>query len=257
MIIAIDIGNTNIVIGGFDKDDNIIFMERSSTNLSATVLEYVSILKIALELNNIDVKEIEGSIISSVVPTVTDTFSQAIKKLTGKNTIKVGPGIKTGLSIKIDDPAQLGSDLVVAAVAGLAQYPVPQIIFDMGTATTLSVIDRNNSYIGGAIMTGIQVSAEALTSSASLLSKVSLDMPKKVIGSNTVDCIRSGMMYYNASAVDGMIERVEAELGEKCTVIATGGLAPKIMNLCKRDIILDDTLLLKGLIILYKKNHNK
>jgi len=254
MVLAIDIGNTNIVIGCFDEDDKIVFMERSSTNLSATELEYASIIKMALDLHNVNADCINGSIVSSVVPTVTETFSRAIEKLIGEVPIKVNPGMKTGLSIKIDDPGQLGSDLVIGAVAGVSQYPVPQIIFDMGTATTLSVIDKNKSYIGGAIMTGVQVSAEALTSSASLLSKVSLDVPKKVIGTNTVDCIRSGMMYYNASAIDGMIERTEAELGEKCTVIATGGIAPQIIPLCRNKIILDETLLLKGLIILYNKN---
>lgn len=257
MILAIDIGNTNIVIGGIDNSDNVIFMERCSTNLSATVLEYVSIIKIALELNKVELNEIEGAIISSVVPTVTATFSYAIKKLIGKQAIIVNPGIKTGLSIKIDDPAQLGSDLVVGAVAGINNYSVPQIIIDMGTATTLSVVDNSKSYIGGVIMTGVQVSADALTSSASLLSKVSFDLPKKIIGTNTADCMRSGMMYYNACAIDGMIEKIESELSEKCTVIATGGLASKIISLCNHDIIFDDKLLLKGLTILYKKNSKK
>lgn len=255
MVLAIDIGNTNIVIGCFDNSENIVFMERCSTNPLLTALEYASILKTALDINSIQPSAITGSIISSVVPAVEESFGSAVEKITNISPIKVNNDIETGLNVKIDDPSELGSDLVIAAVAAIEQYPVPQIIFDMGTATTLSVIDKNKTYIGGAIMTGIKVAAEALTSSASLLSKVSLETPEKVIGTNTVDCIRSGMLYYNSSAVDGMIERTEQELGEKCTVIATGGLAPKVISLCKRkDIILDEGLLLKGLMIIYKKN---
>lgn len=254
MILAIDIGNTNIVIGCFDKSDNVIFMERVSTNALATDLEYASIVKMAFEVHDVKTEHIDGSIISSVVPNVTDTFKKAVEKLTGKNVLIVNPGIKTGLIIHIDNPAQLGSDMVVDAVAGIKEYPVPQIIIDMGTATTLSVIDRNKCYIGGAIITGVQVSADALISRASQLSKVSLNAPSKVIGSNTIDCIKSGMTYSNACAVDGMIERIEEELGEQCTVIATGGISNIIIPLCKHKIIIDDTLLLKGLLIIYKKN---
>lgn len=254
MILAVDVGNTNVVIGCVDSSENVIFMERVSTNITSTALEYAATIKMALDVNNVSVKSIEGSVISSVVPTVTETFREAIVKLTGRKVITVNPGIKTGLSILIDDPGQLGSDLVVAAVAGIEEYPLPQIIIDMGTATTISVINSKKQYIGGAIMTGINVSVQALTSSASLLSNVSLGVPDKVIGTNTVDCIRSGMVYYNACAIDGMIDRIEEELGEKCTVIATGGLSHKIIPLCRHEINLDDTLLLKGLIIIYKKN---
>lgn len=257
MILAIDIGNTNIVIGCFDNNESIIFMERVSTNSLATDLEYVSIIKAAFELHNIDIEKIEGAIISSVVPTVTATFKKAVEKLTGKNVLIVNPGIKNGLSIRIDNPAQLGSDLVVNAVAGIKEYPVPQIIIDMGTATTLSVIDNKKNYIGGAILTGVQVSADALVSRASQLSKVSLDAPGKVIGTNTIDCIKIGMTYSSACAVDGMIDRIEEELGEKCTVIATGGISGIIIPLCKHKIVIDDTLLLKGLMIIYKKNVKK
>ncbi len=257
MILAIDIGNTNIVIGVFDKSDDIVFMERVSTNIMATALEYAATIKMAFEVHNIKIENIDGAIISSVVPTVTNTFKQAVEKLTGQDVIVVNPGIKTGLAIRIDNPAQLGSDLVVDATAGIKEYPVPQIIIDMGTATTMSVIDRNKCYIGGAIITGVQVSSDALVSRASQLSRVSLDAPSKVIGTNTIDCIKSGMTYASACAVDGMIERIEKELGEKCTVIATGGISNIIIPLCKHKIIIDDTLLLKGLIIIYKKNAKK
>lgn len=253
MVLAIDIGNTNIVMGCFDGD-KILFRERVSTNQTATDLEYALNIKMALEMHGIENDSLHGAIISSVVPSVTNTFKRAVEKYAGLKVMVVGPGIKTGLSILIDNPAQLGSDLVVDAVAGINEYPVPQIIIDMGTATTLSVVDKNRNYIGGMIMTGMAVSTDALISRTSQLPKIAFETPKKVIGTNTIDCMKSGIMYSNACSLDGMIERIEEELGEKCTVIATGGLAGVITPLCKSKIILDDDLLLKGLMIIYNKN---
>ena len=253
MILAVDIGNSNIVLGCIDGE-KILFRERISTDQSATDLQYASHIKMAMDMHKIEKDVINGAIISSVVPSVTNTVKDAIKKHFNIDAKVVGPGIKTGLSIVIDNPAQLGSDLVVDAVAGINEYPTPMIIIDMGTATTLSVIDKNKSYIGGMIMTGMAVSTDALISRTAQLPKIAFEKPKKVIGSNTIDCMKSGIMYSNACAIDGLIERMENELGEKCTVIATGGLAGVIVPLCKRDIILDDDLLLKGLNIIYNKN---
>ena len=253
MILAIDIGNTNIVMGCFDGD-KILFRERVSTNQAATDLEYAVTIKTALHMHGFNSKDITGAIISSVVPSVTNTFKRAIEKYAGVDVKVVGPGIKTGLSIKIDNPAQLGSDLVVDAAAGINEYPVPLIIIDMGTATTLSVVDKNKNYIGGMIVTGMAVSTDALISRTSQLPKIAFETPKKLIGSNTVDCMKSGIMYSTACSLDGLTERIEEELGEKCTVVATGGLASTIVPLCKRDIILDDDLLLKGLMLIYNKN---
>lgn len=254
MILAVDIGNTNIVLGCADNDE-ILFRERIATNQTSTALEYALKIRAALEINSLDPKAIDGAIISSVVPSVTGTLKAAIEKLTFAEVMVVGPGIRTGLSIMIDNPAQLGSDLVVDAVAGIHEYPTPLIIIDMGTATTLSVIDGKNNYIGGVIMTGMAVSTEALISRTAQLPKIAFEKPKRVIGSNTIDCLKSGIMYSNASAIDGMVERLEEELGEKCTVVATGGLASVVVPLCRREgIILDDTLLLKGLMIIYNRN---
>lgn len=253
MILVVDIGNTNIVMGCFDGD-KILFRERVSSSQKATDLEYAVSIKIALEMNHVESKEITGVIMSSVVPSITNTFKRAVEKLTGVKPLVVGPGIKTGLSILIDNPAQLGSDLVVDAVAGINEYPVPQIIIDMGTATTFSVIDKNRNYLGGMITTGMSVSTDALISRTSQLPKIAFEVPKKLIGKNTIDCLKSGIMYSNACSIDGMIERIEEELGEKCTVIATGGLANLITPLCKRKIILDDELMLKGLFIIYNRN---
>ena len=256
MILTIDIGNTNIVLGCFDGDA-ILFRERISTNHTATDLEYAVSIKTALEMYRLNPENITGAIVSSVVPSVTNTFRRAIEKLCGVKPLVVGPGIKTGLSIRIDNPAQLGSDLVVDAVAGIHEYPVPQIIIDMGTATTFSVIDKNSNYLGGVITTGMAVSADALVSRTSQLPRIAFEVPKKVIGSNTVDCIKSGIMYGNAAIIDGMVSRIEAELGEKCTVIATGGLSALVAPLCQTKLILDDDLLLKGLMLIYRKNTEK
>lgn len=256
MTLTIDIGNTNIVLGCFDGDA-ILFRERISTNHTATDLEYAVSIKTALEMYRLNPENITGAIVSSVVPSVTNTFRRAIEKLCGVKPLVVGPGIKTGLSIRIDNPAQLGSDLVVDAVAGIHEYPVPQIIIDMGTATTFSVIDKNSNYLGGVITTGMAVSADALVSRTSQLPRIAFEVPKKVIGSNTVDCIKSGIMYGNAAIIDGMVSRIEAELGEKCTVIATGGLSALVAPLCQTKLILDDDLLLKGLMLIYRKNTEK
>ena len=253
MVLAIDIGNTNIVIGCID-DDKIIFRERLSTNHTATVLEYIVTIKTAFEMNSIKKEEFSGSIISSVVPAVTSTVKTAVEKFLGITPLIIGPGIKTGLSIMIDNPSQLGSDLVVDAVAGINEYPTPLIIIDMGTATTVSVVDRNKQYIGGMIIPGLAVAHDALISRTSQLSKIAFEKPKKVIGSNTADCIKSGLLYGNAGTLDGLIDRINDELGEKCTVVATGGLSVVIAPLCRHDIIIDEDLLLKGLMNIYKKN---
>lgn len=253
MILAIDVGNSNIVIGCCE-DGKIAFSERISTSRENTALEYAISFKTILELYNIKQNEIDGAIISSVVPSVTTTIKLAIKKIAEIDAKIVGPGTKTGLNIIIDNPAQLGSDLVVDAVAGISEYKPPLIIFDMGTATTASVIDSKGSYLGGMIIPGVNVSLNALTAGTSQLPKINLEPPKKVISSNTVDCMKSGIIFGQASLIDGVIDRFEEELGQKCTVIATGGLSGSIIPYCKRKVIHDKDLLLKGLIKIYEKN---
>lgn len=253
MILAIDMGNTNIVIGCID-DEKIYFVERLSTDKSKTALEYAMGFKTVLELYGIKDAEIEGSIISSVVPSLTKVLADAVEKIIGKRPLIVGPGLKTGLNIHMDNPKQVGSDLIVDAVAGLATYGAPLIVIDMGTATTMSVIDKNNNYIGGVIMPGLRLSVEALASGAAQLYNVGLEAPRQVIGKNTSDCMKSGVVIGNAACIDGMIDRFEEELGYPVTVIATGGLAKVVMPLCKHEIIVDDTLLLKGLNVIYDKN---
>lgn len=253
MILAIDIGNTNIVIGCIRGKES-LFVERISTVHTKTELEYAIDIKNILDIYQISDKEIEGGIISSVVPQVTEAVKLAVKKIIKKEVIVVGAGIKTGLDIRIDNPAQLGSDLVVDSVAGLAEYEVPMFIFDIGTATTVCVIDENRTYLGGMIYPGLGVSLDSLVARASQLGGISIEPPEHVIGKNTVECMKSGVIYSAAAAIDGIVDRLEQEIGKSATVIATGGLAKKIIPYCTKKIILDETLLLKGLSILYQKN---
>ena len=253
MILAIDIGNTNIVVGCIDKE-KIYFTERVATVRTKTELEYAIDIKLLLDINKIKADQIEGGIISSVVPQITNIVKIAAEKILKTEVMVLAAGVKTGLNIKIDNPAQLGADLVANAVAGINNYQVPLIIIDMGTATTLSVVDEKKQYIGGMILPGPRISLDALTARASQLSGISLEAPKNIVGKNTIECMKSGIVYSNAAAMDGMIERIEEEIGSKATVVATGGLAKSIIPHCKREVILDEELMLKGLYIIYEKN---
>lgn len=253
MILAIDIGNTNIVIGCIDGRD-CHFVERLSTVRTKTELEYAIDIKNVQDIYHIRRTDLEGGIISSVVPQITTVVKLAVEKILKKEVLVVGAGIRTGLNIRIDNPAQLGSDLVVDSVAAIAEYPTPLLIFDMGTANTVCVIDKDRHYIGGMIYPGVGVSLDSLTANASQLGGISLDAPEHIIGKNTADCMKSGTIYSSAAAMDGIIDRLVDELGGKVTVIATGGLAKKIVPYCRREIILDDNLLLKGLAVIYRKN---
>lgn len=253
MILAVDIGNTNIVIGCCNGEE-ILFRDRISTNHKATSLEYAAIFRDAFSLNGFTTEGLDGAIISSVVPSVTKSVKEAAERITHTESMVVGPGIKTGLSIMIDNPAQLGSDLVVDAVAGIKYYSVPLIIVDMGTATTLSVIGEKSEYLGGMIVPGVAVTHDSLISTTSQLPKIALEPPRRIIGKNTVECLKSGIMYGSAGAIDGLIDLINREMGKKCTVVATGGLSGTVIPLCRNEIILDNDLMLKGLMIIYEKN---
>ena len=252
MLLAIDIGNSNIVIGGIDGDD-IRFEARIATDRIKTSDQYGVEIKNMLDLFSVPVKEVD-CIISSVVPPVFNAVRTGVMKLTGLNPMVVGPGIKTGLNIQMDDPASVGSDRIVIAVAALLEYAPPLLLVDLGTATTIEVVDQGNTYLGGAIMPGVRVSAEALSNRAAQLPGIQLDRPKRLIGKNTVECMRSGIMYGAAAMLDGMIDRMEQELGKTTTVVATGGMAQFVAPLCKREIKVEKDLLLKGLNAIYKKN---
>ncbi len=253
MLLAIDIGNTNLVIGCIE-DDQILFKARIATDRTRTSDQYGVEIKNIIEAYGVKASQIDDCIISSVVPPVFNSVKTGVIKVIGKQPMVVGPGLKTGLDIHMDVPSQVGSDRIVIAVAALAKYEAPLILMDLGTATTIEVVEPENKYMGGVIFPGVRVSLDALTSRTAQLPGISLEQPKHVIGKNTVDCMRSGMMYGTAAMLDGLVERIEEELGHKATLIATGGMAQFVAPLCKREIILDKNLLLKGLNIIYKKN---
>ena len=253
MILTVDIGNSNIVLGGVDEEQ-ILFEARLRTDPTKTSDEYCIDLKMILEVYGVKASDVEGSIIASVVPQVLNSMQTALKKLTGKTALVVGPGLKTGLNIKVENPSQTGADLVVGCVAALREHKAPLIVIDMGTATTIVVLDKDGAFIGGSISPGVKISLDALTDRTALLPGLQLDQPKKAIGRNTIDCMRSGIMMGNACMLDGMIERMEEELGKKTTVVATGGIAKFVVPMCRNQIIYDKDLLVKGLAALYRDN---
>ncbi len=253
MILAVDIGNTNIVIGCLD-DEKVYFVERVSTDPSKTELEYVVQFHALMEIYRINREEITGAIIASVVPPLNNIMTAAIRKAFRTEPLLVGPGVKTGLNILMDNPASVGADLIVNAVAGLKYYGAPLIMIDMGTPTTISGGDDNKNYIGGMIIPGVRVSLDALVGRTSQLPRISLEAPKKLIGRNTIDCMKSGVVIAQAAMLDGMIQRIWEDMGEKIPVVATGGLSGSIVPHCKVEIMYDNELTLKGLGEIYRKN---
>lgn len=253
MILCIDIGNTNIAIGGYEGS-TLRFQGRCGTDRKKTAEEYALLVQGILRLHRIDPEEITGGVLSSVVPALRQVVRDGMELLTGKKFLLVSSGVKTGLNIRMDIPGQLGSDLVADAVAALNKYPKPIVIFDMGTATTLSVLDSKGSYLGGMIMPGLRISVDALADGAAQLPAITLADPVRVIGQNTVECMQAGAIYGHAAMLDGLVSRVEAELGMPVTAVATGGLAKRILPHCTREIVLDETLQLEGLRLIYEKN---
>ena len=253
MILAVDIGNSGIVFGGF-QEDNLLFTSRIRTDPTKTSDEYCIDLMSILDVYRHGREEIEGSIIASVVPQVTNAMKTALKKITGRECLIVGPGIRSGLQLKIENPALTGADLVVGAVGALQEHKPPMIVVDMGTATSMTVLNQEGAMVGGCICPGVQVSLDALTSRTALLPGLQLDQPKRAIGKNTIECMRSGVMLGAACMLDGMVARMEQELGSKTQVILTGRIAKFIAPLCETPLIYDKNLTLKGLAVLYREN---
>ena len=251
MILAIDVGNTNIVIGCIEYA-KIVFSGRLTTDCRKTDMELAVLLKNTLTLNGISADSFEGAIISSVVPPINKALKSAIRLVTGKDAYMVS-GCED-LSVDLDDPQQLGNDLVVSAVAALDEFKPPIVLVDLGTATTIFVIDKDKKFLGGAIMPGISISQQALSSYTSLLPSISLDAPNSVIGRNTIDAMNSGAVFGNAAMIDGMLDRIESELGGKVTAIVTGGLSRFIASHCNHEIVYDENMILKGLWLIYKKH---
>lgn len=254
MILTIDIGNSNICFGVYDNDI-LKFSARAKTDAQRTETEYAVFLADICTLNHFDPANITGAAISSVVPSLTRVFTEAVKMLRDIPVVTVGPGVKTGINIRIDEPASLGADLVCTAVGAATKYPLPAIIVDLGTATKITVVTANRDYIGGTILPGVMISLGALSGSTSLLPSIGLGNSRvKVIGSNTVDSMLSGAVLGTAGSIDGLIERYREELGEVPTVVACGGLAAGIIPHCKTPILMDQDLLLEGLLSIYHRN---
>ncbi len=254
MLLTIDIGNTNVTLGAYDS--NILaFTARLATDTRMTDDQYAIEIKHILSLYNISSDDIEDCIIASVVPSVGKYISQAVSKLCQIVPLLLGPGVKTGLNIKIDNPALLGADLVAGAVGAIDAYTMPCVVIDMGTASTISVLDRNGAFLGGVISAGVRLTLKALTENTALLSSIPIEAPKNVIGTNTTESMQSGLVFGTAAMIDGLLEKISEQLGEKPTVIATGGLSKEIIAHCKNNIIYNENLLLEGLRVIYEKNH--
>ncbi|MBQ7134341.1 MAG: type III pantothenate kinase [Ruminococcus sp.] len=253
MLLAIDVGNTNIKLGVYEGKE-LHRIIKISTDSHKTADEIAVELYTLFQVYSVDSFAIDGCIICSVVPRITNRLKAAVKSVTGIDALVVGPGIKTGVNICIDDPATLGADLVVACAGAQSIFPVPCIVISMGTATAMFVIDKNKRMLGGTIAPGVSISLDALTAHGALIPSISLNAPQNVIGKNTDDSIRSGVVIGTACMIDGMIDKIEGELKENCTVVATGGIAPMIVNSCSHNIILKDDLILEGLRIIYDKN---
>lgn len=254
MLLTIDIGNTNITLGAYDGEV-LSFTARLATETAKTADQYAVEFKSLLELNGLESYEIEDCIIASVVPQVGKSVSNAVSKLCHIVPLMLGPGVKTGLNIKIDNPAQLGADLVAGAVGAIDDYTMPCVVIDMGTASTISVIDRNGTFLGGVIAAGVRLTLKALAENTAQLTSIPIEAPSSVIGANTVECMQSGLVYGTAAMIDGLLDKIEEELGETPTVVATGGLSKDIIVHCKRNIIYSENLLLEGLRVIYEKNN--
>lgn len=256
-LLAVDMGNTNIVVGVLNETE-VVQSIRLSTDRRKTNFEFLIQLRQLLEVFRIDVKDISDGILSSVVPELTLQVSWAMEQLLGKKILTLGnPEVKTGLVIDIENPSTLGKDRIADAVGALHEYPVPLMIVDMGTATTISVISKEKKHIGGMIIPGVRTSLNSLSEHASQLPFIPIEAPNHLIGKNTVDCMKSGVLYGNASMIDGLIDRIAEQIGEEPTVVATGGLSQLITPYCKHRVIYEENLLLKGLYYIYKENCKK
>ncbi len=254
MLLAVDIGNTNITLGAYNSNF-LSFTARLATDTRKTEDQYAIEIKQLLSINNIGTDEIEDCIISSVVPSVAKSISRAVAKLCQIVPLNLGPGVKTGLNIKIDNPAQLGADLVAGAVGAIDAYKMPCVIIDMGTASTVSVLDKNGAFLGGIIAAGVRLTLKALTENTAQLTSIPIEAPKSVIGRNTTESMQSGLVLGTASMIDGLLEKIAEELGETPTIVATGGLSKEVIVHCKNSIIYNENLLLDGLRVIYEKNH--
>ena len=254
MILTVDVSNTSIIFSVVAEEKTILTF-RLSSDKSRTSDEYAVLMELTAKQHNLDLHTVDGTIVSSVVPTLTSVIEDAVKIAAGHSPIVIGPGVKTGLNIRLDDPTELGGDFVSAAVAAIDKYPLPCVIVEMGTAIAMGILDASGNYIGGIICPGPKVSQIALARGAAQLSNVSITPTAQVIGKSTDTSMQSGLVHGAAAMIDGLIERIEDELGQPATVVVAGDWADTIIPHCKRKgMIIDKELLTRGMVMIYKKN---
>ncbi|WP_059048723.1 type III pantothenate kinase [Paenibacillus senegalimassiliensis] len=253
MFLVVDVGNTNIVLGVY-RGKELLHHFRISTNRQATVDEYGVLIHNLFDMARIRESEMEGVIISSVVPPLMHALEELCVKYLRRKPLIVGPGIKTGLNLRYENPREVGADRIVNAVAAIEQYGGPLVVVDFGTATTFDCIDAQGNYLGGAIVPGIGISTEALYQRASKLPRIELEKPKKVIGRNTVHAMQAGIIFGYAGQVDGIVERIAREMNTKPKVVATGGLAELIASETRTIEEVNSQLTLEGLRLIYERN---
>lgn len=255
MLLAVDIGNTNTTLGLFDQEQALVFRASINTDSRKTDDQISMDLMNLFHLYHQKVADVSGAIVCSVVPPLNFMMEKALTRLIGVPPMVLGPGVKTGLNLRLENQSLVGADLVAGAVSAMHKFPAPVVVIDMGTATTFSVISKGHVYQGGLLLPGVNVSLEALSEQAAQLPRISLQKPKMLIGKNTQDCMCSGIVYGTAAMIDGILDRIQAEFsGAKLSVVATGAHAPVIVGYCRHHIVYDKNLLLEGLVSIYQKN---
>ena len=256
MVLVMSVENTNLSMGCY-AGENLLFTSRMATDRCKTGDEYAIAFRSILELYGVRPENISGSIVASVVPALINEIKSSLRLLLGKEPLVVGPGVKTGLNIRIDNPSVLGSDQVVCAVAAAAEYPVPLVVMDLDTAVTLMVVDEKKTFVGSVIAPGPGVAVSALAASCDQLPMISLEAPGGVVGKNTVDAMKSGAVFGTAAMLDGLVDRIWQQMGSEYTLVATGTLVETVLPHCRKSIIRDRHLILKGLKRIYDKNIGK
>ncbi|MCI2058854.1 MAG: type III pantothenate kinase [Oscillibacter sp.] len=255
MLLAVDVGNSTMSVGLFSQERKLLFLASLDTDSKKTADQISIDLMNLFALYHYDYRNVTGAICCSVVPPMNFMLAKALTRMLGTPPMIVGPGVKTGLNIRMEVQSQLGADIVADAVAALEKFQAPVVTIDMGTATTVGVISQGRNYEGGLLLPGLNVSLEALSHRAAQLPDISLQHPKSLIGKNTEECMRSGIVYGTAGMLDGVIDRIREQFpGEKLSVVATGGSAPVILRYCRNEIVYDKYLLMDGLRIIYEKN---
>jgi len=259
MLLVVDVGNTNTVLGVFAASENggygpLIAHWRVSTTKTQTVDEYGVLFRNLFAMSGIEFTAVEGAVISSVVPPLDSTLREMCERYFRSRPLFIEPGVKTGMPVQYDNPAEVGADRIVNSVAAYEKFGGPCIVVDFGTATTFDIVSKNGEYLGGVITPGIGVSADALFARTARLPRVDIRKPPHVIATNTVNSLQAGLYYGYLGLVDGILERLIAELGENVSVVATGGLAALMGGGSKYIRDVDDLLTLEGLRIIYERN---